>query len=141
MPACVFFCTLLHPSCSETTTQPIILPPLLPHRSAVSEMLTLVFHCTPFPSPLTHSCLKAHGDGVLIVCTVCLSVIYFHLHAYSLSIRMKASVQLVMMSRRRCLGLWELLKEMKKKKSKERKKSIVVCINHAAATENYGNMS
>lgn len=47
----------------ENNTAYHFAPPLLPHRSAVSEMLTLVFHCTPFPSPLTHSCLKAKGDG------------------------------------------------------------------------------
>lgn len=50
--------------------------PLLLHRSAVSEMLTLVFHGTPFPSSLTHSCLSAKGMGVLIVCFVCVCVCF-----------------------------------------------------------------
>lgn len=54
--------SLLHPSCSQTLWKQNSLP-LLAHRSAVSGMLTLVFHCTPFPSPLTHSCLEDIGDG------------------------------------------------------------------------------
>lgn len=48
-----------------------------------------------------------------------------------------------MLSSRKCLGMvgrrggGGVTAEIKKK----RRKSIVVCINHAAVTENYGNMS
>lgn len=54
-------------------------------------------------------------------------------------------MQSVILSSRRCLGSGARGHSPERnnflKKEQRKKKSIVVCINHAAATENYGNMS